>query len=103
MYAFWRCFELHKALVGPGLAPQVRRTLQEPPVLGLAICLDHLLDPRALFCRQDRFNTFHSISLSSDVSCALFPIAQPGSVGEAILDRSAFPKRRDRAAAPESP
>lgn len=102
MDAFFLSFEDQKPLVGLDLAPQRHRPLQEPPSLRLAIFLDHLLDPRALFCRMGRLDGFHSISVPWTDTGELSPIAQPGSVGGAILDRSGFPGRRYRAAAPRA-
>jgi hypothetical protein len=97
MDAFCLCFELQKALVGLGLAAQRDRLLQEPPVLRLEIFLDHLLDPRALFCRMGRLDEFRLDQRTSEGYAELSPIAQPGSVGGATLHRSAFPRRPYRA------
>src|SRR5438067_163234 len=72
MDAFCLCFEDQKPLVGLGLAPQGGCPLQEPSLLRLAIFLDHLLDPRALFCRLGRLDGFHSISVprTDTANCA---------------------------------
>jgi hypothetical protein len=61
MDAFCLCFEDQKPLVGLGVEPQRHRPLQKPLLRRLAILLDHLLDPRAPFCRMGRIDGPHSI------------------------------------------
>jgi hypothetical protein len=63
MDAFCRCFEGQQPLVGLGVEPQRFRPLQKPSFGRLAIFLDHLLDPRAPFCRLGRVDGPHSISV----------------------------------------
>ena len=63
MDAFCRCFEGQIALVGLGVEPQRHRPLQKPSFGRLAVFLDHLLDPRALFCRMVRVDEPHSMSV----------------------------------------
>ena len=76
MDAFFRCFKGHELLVGLGVEPHRHRPLQEPSFARLAICLDQLLDSRALFRRTSRVDRPHSISVLPDGYGPLSPIAQ---------------------------
>lgn len=46
MHSLRRRIELDELVVGLGLAPQPHRPAHEPPLLGQAVLLDHLVDAR---------------------------------------------------------
>lgn len=86
MDAFCRCVEGQEPLMSLGVAPQRHRPLQKPSSCRLAIFFNHLLDPRALFCRMDRLDGFHAISVPRTDDAELSPIAQAGSVLRPIVE-----------------